>query len=118
MKMVVEMLDDGIKKIELFGCMDIDGTQEIALKLSAEAAVERSFVIVDMSHVDFMASIGIGTLVSTAHALKRRNGNMVLLNPKPVVALVLERTQVHSIVPSYQTFEEAKRALFNLTSQP
>jgi anti-sigma B factor antagonist len=108
-------MEDGIKKIDLLGRMDIDGTQDIAMKLTAEAAVERTFVILDLSGLDFMASIGIGTLMSVAKSLKLRRGKMVLLNPKPVVALVLERTHIQTAIPICRSFEEARKMLFDPT---
>ena len=77
MKMAVEMLDDGIKKIDLSGRMDIEGTSHVEMKLALASAVEKSFVVVDLSQVDYMASIGIGTLVNTAKFFKapqRENG--------------------------------------------
>jgi anti-anti-sigma factor len=112
MNMSVANLPDGIKKIDLFGRMDILGSQAIQLKLVSEAASEKAFVILDLSNVEFMASIGIGVLVSIATTLKRRDGKLVVLNPQPVVALVLERT-VQSIIPIYDTFEAAKKALID-----
>src|SRR5260221_4211147 len=108
MKITVEILEGGIKKINLFGRMDIDGTQEIELKLLAEAAVESTVVILDLSNIDFMASLGIGMLVSFAKSVKRRKGKMVLLNQQPIVALVLERTRLKEVIPICENFEEAQ----------
>ena len=113
MKMAVEMLDGGIKKIDLFGRMDIEGTLQIETNLALLSAVEKSFVVVDLSQVDYMASIGLGTLVNTAKFIRLRNGKMVLLNPQPNVALVLAKTQIDKVIPVYQTFEAAKQALFD-----
>jgi anti-sigma B factor antagonist len=95
----VERLDNGIKKITLRGKMDIDGTNQIDLRLSAETSVERANVVVDLSDVDFMASVGIGVLVRSYKALKLRKGKMVILNPHKVVELVLERTLVNTLIP-------------------
>ncbi len=111
MKMAVEMLDDGIKKIDLSGRMDIEGTSHVEMKLALASAVEKSFVVVDLSQVDYMASIGIGTLVNTAKFLKLRNGKMVFLNPQPNVALVLTKTGIVAVIPIYYNFEDAKKAL-------
>ena len=111
MKMAVEMLDEGIKKIELSGRMDIEGTSRVETKLALASAVEKSFVIVDLSQVDYLASIGIGTLVNTAKFIKLRNGKMVFLNPRRNVALVLTKTGIDAIIPVYYSFEDAKKAL-------
>ena len=116
MEMTVVMLGEGIKKIDLTGRMDIEGTQKIELRLAMEFAVEKAFVILDLSRVDFMASIGIGAIVSAVKSMKLRNSKMVLLNPQPFVAAVLERTLIHTVVPIVQNFEDAKKALFDLSA--
>jgi anti-sigma B factor antagonist len=103
----VERLDNGIKKITLRGKMDIDGTNQIDFRLSAETSVERANVVVDLSEVDFMASVGIGVLVRSYKALKLRGGKMVFLNPQKVVELVLDRTLVNTLIPVYYDLKTA-----------
>jgi anti-anti-sigma factor len=61
--------------------------------------MERANVVVDLSEVDFMASVGIGVLVRSYKALKLRGGKMVFLNPQKVVEMVLERTLVNTLIP-------------------
>ena len=107
MELAVERLDNGIKKITLRGKMDIDGTNQIDLRLSAETSVERAFVVVDLSEVDFMASVGIGVLMRSYKALKLRGGKMVFLSPQKVVELVLERTLVNTLIPVYYDLKTA-----------
>ena len=99
MEFSVERLDNGIKKITLRGKMDIDGTNQIDLRLSAETSMERANVVVDLSEVDFMASVGIGVLVRSYKALKLRGGKMVFLKPQKVVEMVLDRTLVNTLIP-------------------
>ncbi len=107
MEFAVERLDNGIKKITLRGRMDIDGTNQIDLRLSAETSMERANVVVDLSEVDFMASVGIGVLVRSYKALKLRGGKMVFLNPQKVVEMVLDRTLVNTLIPVYYDLKTA-----------
>ena len=107
MEFAVERLDNGIKKITLRGKMDIDGTNQIDLRLSAETSIERANVVVDLSEVDFMASVGIGVLVRSYKALKLRGGKMVFLNPQKVVEMVLDRTLVNTLIPVYYDLKTA-----------
>jgi anti-anti-sigma factor len=107
MEISVETLESGIKKITLRGRMDIEGTNEIALRLSSETSTEKSGVVVDLSDVDFMASVGIGVLVRAYKALKLRGGKMVILNPQKVVELVLDRTLVNTLIPVYYDLQTA-----------
>jgi anti-sigma B factor antagonist len=112
MLLTVTQLEDGIKKISLQGRMDIDGTQEIDTRLTVATASESANVVIDLSGVDFMSSIGIGVLVRAANALKRRHGKIVLLNPQPIVSLVLEATHIGTIMPIATDMDSA-RALLN-----
>jgi anti-sigma B factor antagonist len=116
MKITVEILSDGIKKIALFGRMDIDGAQSIDLKLTFETAAEKSLVIMDLSNVDFMSSIGIGSIVRSSKSLRLRGGNIVLFNPQPVVTMVLEATQINKIIPICFSLEDARKSLLSATS--
>ena len=110
MKIEAESLDGGIVKISLAGRMDLQGTQEIDLKFSAYAATQRS-VIVDMSAVDFLASMGIRTLLLVAKAVAGRGGNMVLFNTDPNVTMVLEMTGIDTLIPIRRSLAEARLAV-------
>lgn len=99
MELTVEQLDNGIKVVALRGRMDMAGTDQIALRFSAETSTEKANVIVDLTALEFMASVGIGTLVRSYKALKLRGGKMVLLNPQKVVELVLDTTRVNTLIP-------------------
>ncbi len=105
-----ESLDGGILKITLSGRMDIQGTQEIDLKFSSHTARQRS-VIVDMSAVDFLASMGIRSLLMVAKAISGRNGKMVLLGPDAGVTKVLEMSGVDTLVPIFRSLDEACKAV-------
>lgn len=103
--------DDGSTILKLAGRMDIEGTGKIELKLTVATAVDRAHVIVDLSDVTFMSSIGIGTLVRLTKTIRRRDGNLVLLNPQPIVRLVLEKTGIPGVISMHDTLEEALRAV-------
>ena len=107
MNLTVERLDNGVKMLSLRGRMDIVGTDEIALRMSTETSVEKASVVVDLSELEFMASVGVGILVKSYKALKLRGGNMALLKPQKVVELILEKTQVNTLIPIFHDLQEA-----------
>src|SRR5438105_2738881 len=57
-----------LKTIRMSGKMDAIGTQQIDLKFTALTATAKTAVLVDLSKVALLASIGIRTLVSKAQA--------------------------------------------------
>jgi anti-sigma B factor antagonist len=111
MDLTYEDLEDGVRRIKLAGRMDVEGTREIDLKFTGLTASRQAFVIVDLSLVDFLSSIGLGTLVRSAKAQMSRHGRVVLLSPQPHVAKVLETTQVDQILPVLYDLEQARRAV-------
>src|SRR5689334_7927558 len=72
MNIEAEALADGVWKINLTGRMDIQGTQVIDTKFSGMTGGGRNAIVVDMSGVDFLASIGIRTLVLNGKAVGQR----------------------------------------------
>jgi len=111
MRLEVEWLDDEILKVNLDGRLDVEGTQAIDMKFTALTASRKAAVLVDMSNVSFLASIGMRTLLSSAKAVSNRGGKMVLLNPQPMVREVLDRTGVAALIPVFDDLADAKAAL-------
>jgi anti-anti-sigma factor len=104
-----ETLDGGLLKLNLAGRLDLAGTQQIDLKFSAYASSQRA-VIVDLAAVEFLASIGIRTLVLTAKTMASRGGKMVLLNPIPNVKQVLETAGIDTLIPIFPSLDAARAA--------
>ena len=111
MELTYEDFEDGIRRIRLAGRMDVEGAREVDLKFTTLTASHQAFVIIDLSLVDFLSSLGLGTIVRSAKAQMSRQGKVVLLSPQPHVAKVLETTQVDQIVPVVYDFDEARRAV-------
>jgi anti-sigma B factor antagonist len=110
MNIETENFDGGILKMKLAGRMDAQGTQEIHVQLIDCACSQRS-VIVDMSAVDFIASMGIRTLVLAAKAVSRRFGKMVLLHPDANTTKILELARIDELIPIHRSLDDAIRAV-------
>jgi anti-anti-sigma factor len=89
----------GIRKISLVGRLDVEGTAAADLRLTAFAASARTFTVIDLSGLEFLASIGIGSLVKIAVAAQNRGGRLVLLDPQPNVSRVLAATKIDKVIP-------------------
>lgn len=111
MELTFRELQNQIGILELNGKLDINGVSQIETKFAAYCSGENARVIVDLSNVDFLASIGIRLLVTNAKSLRSRNGRMVLLNPTPDVMNVLDITDIPAIIPVYSELESAEAVL-------
>jgi len=96
-------------KVTLVGKLDIAGAEVVELPL-ATVAGQTSNVMIDMSGVDFIASIGIRHLVMAAKALSRRSGRLVLVAPNEFVTDVLVTSGLESILPIVHSEAEAVAA--------
>jgi len=110
MELVVNEIDSGIMSIDLSGRMDIIGTQQIDLKFTALTSTRRAQILVDLSKVTFIASIGIRTLINNAKAQKLRGGSMVLYKPNKQVEEVLKATGIDTIIPIAHDIDAARGA--------
>ncbi len=117
MNLRVTSLDDGITLVALSGRMDVTGTQEIEMKLTTSTAVRKAAIIVDLSGMEFLASIGIRALLSNAKAQGMRGGKMVLCNPRLPVQQVLEATGIDTLIPMFRTVEAAQEYLAPLARE-
>jgi anti-sigma B factor antagonist len=111
MQLTFEDLDDGVRRINLAGRMDVEGTEEIDLKLTSLSASKQGWIVLDLSGVDFMSSLGLGTLVRCASAQILRKGKLVLLSPQANVERVLETTRVNEVVAVFHDFAAARQAV-------
>lgn len=111
MPITYEDVNDNFRRIALSGRLDIPGTDEIATRFAGLAAAGQRRVVVDMTAVSFLASIGIRALISNAKALKQHGGRMVLcVGSNAAVSKTLEATGVDALIPMFSDCAEAERA--------
>jgi anti-sigma B factor antagonist len=99
---------DGVRIIRLTGRMDIEGTHEVALRFNALAVSGGPRVIVDLSGLEFLSSLGIATLVQGARTLRLRHGVLAVYGARSQILAGLERANIASIVPTCANLEEAR----------
>lgn len=104
-------LENNIRLIKLIGQLDINGVGMIETKFTGYCAAENPRVLVDLSEVDFLASIGIRLLTLNARSVASRGGRMVLVGATPEVRSVLEVTGIPGIIPMYDGYESAQTIL-------
>ena len=103
--------ENGIRVIKLAGRLDILGHGQIENRFATHCSGDGVRVLVDMSGVEFLASIGIRLLTINAKSLATRNGKMVILGPTEDVMNILEMTGIPSIIPIYSSMESAEAVL-------
>jgi anti-anti-sigma factor len=116
MEISVEEIDGGVRKVVLTGRLDVQGTLAIDAKFAALVATRGGAVIVDLSGVSFLASIGIRTLLQSAKAVSQRGGKMVIAGAQAMVEDVLRTSGVVHVIPLYPDLATACAALATVAS--
>jgi anti-sigma B factor antagonist len=110
MRLETEEVAPGVTKVNLTGRLDIGGSQEIDLAFNAMAGSQRA-MIVDLSQVDFIASLGLRLLIVGARTVQRKGGRMVLFRPVIEVEAVLISSGTDNVVPIMRNLDEAIHAV-------
>jgi anti-anti-sigma factor len=106
-------LDNNIRLIKLIGTLNIIGTSKIETQFAEHCAGDGARVIVDLSEVDFLSSMGIRLLMLTAKSVDSRGGKMVLLRPIPEVRGILDIAGILGVIPVYGHVESAAIGLMD-----
>lgn len=117
MRMMILQRDDEITHVVLAGRLDTTGVEEIAESFSEATAARDRPAVVDVSGIDFMASRGIGLLITNGKRLMKSGHRMVLLNPKGLVESVLRTSRVDKALPFAYDLDEAIRILRGVHSE-
>ena len=107
-------VSENFRRISISGRLDILGSDSIALKFTSLSVATGQRVIVDLTAVSFLASIGIRSIISNAKALQQRGGKMVLfVGDNSAIIKTLETTGVDTLIPMFKDEETCtKAALF------
>ena len=107
MKLHVSKLEHGIRLIVLNGKMDSAGVYAIEMDFAHHCGGDNRRVLVDLSNVSYISSIGIPLLVDTAKGVIGKGGRMILYNPQKNVMDVLELVGVTHIIPIHYDLSAA-----------
>lgn len=89
------------------GMADIATAQRMKLKLEQLAQQHLPVIILDLSNLKFICSVGLGAIIGAHVKCRHHQGEIRLVNPQPAVLGVLETTRLTQLFPIYQTVEDA-----------
>lgn len=111
MEIEVTTLDPNVNCLRLQGRLDAVTVDRIEVKLNAAAVAPGHDLLVDLSAVDFLASLGIRMLITAARSLKAKGARMVLFGAQPLVHEVLEHVAIDQIIPVVADQAQARALL-------
>ena len=106
-EMTVVSLGDRLVKVTLVGRLDTQSVDRMEPQFLAHLVPGPNNAIIDLSGVDFVASMGIRMLVSAAKTLRTRQAKLALYGAQTQVLQILEAVSLRQIVPICPTEAEA-----------
>jgi anti-sigma B factor antagonist len=64
-------------------------------------------VIVDMNELEFIDSLGIGTLINAAKQIRQKNGDLVLTRVSEKIDKILQPVNIQRFIKIYSTEQDA-----------
>jgi anti-anti-sigma factor len=96
--MEVVSLGERLVRINLVGRLDTQGVDRVETKFVSSVVPAGNNAVVDLSGVDFLGSMGIRMLISTARSLKARQARLVLFGVPQQVGQVFEAVALHRVI--------------------
>jgi anti-anti-sigma factor len=98
MPIAIQDLDGGVTRVVLSGRIDVAGASQIDMPMSVVGGSKRA-VVIDLAAVEFMASMGLRSLVVCAKAILNKKGRVVLLAPQGPVEEVIVTSGIDELIP-------------------
>lgn len=100
-------LHEGVSAVRLKGRLDVAGAASVETRMLAATVAKGRPAVVDLSEVEFIASMGIGLLIAAAKGLALRQCRIAVYGARPLVRDVLENTAIDQVVAVCDTPEDA-----------
>ena len=107
MELEIKNQSDQITHLALRGRLDAAGVDEVELRFTSYTVPRAKPLLLDMSEVTFVASLGLRMLLTVAKALDRRGAKTVLLSPQPALREVLSLSGFDQLMPVHDNQETA-----------
>ncbi|MEQ1573771.1 MAG: STAS domain-containing protein [Vicinamibacterales bacterium] len=109
--MKVASLGERLVRVTLAGRLDTLGVDRVETRFVAHLVPGGNNAIIDLSEVDFVASMGIRMLVSAARSLRTRHAKLALYGAQSPVLQVFDAVALQKIMPICSTEAEALAAV-------
>jgi anti-anti-sigma factor len=100
-----------LRRITLSGRLDMEGANSTSARVLELVEAPKKAVVIDLSAVRFLASVGIRVLVASAKAVQERGGKLTLVVARGSSAsMSLEATGVDDLIPVFNKVADAEAA--------
>lgn len=111
MEFEVAPLDDERSIVRLKGRLDSSGVDQIETRFTAAVVAANRHAAIDLSQVDFLASMGIRLLISTGKAMQLKGRRLGLFGATEAVQGVLDAVALDQLIPVVADEQQALAAI-------
>lgn len=98
---------DNVMVVDLAGELDAYTSPDLRESVVRLIETESHDIVINLAQVEFIDSVGLGTLVGCLKRAAEHGGSITLASAKPQVRKVFDITGLSKIFAIYQTREEA-----------
>jgi len=93
--------------VQVSGSVDMTEAEKMRVALIEVAARPVPLIVLDLSNMDFICSLGLGAIICGHLKTRHHHGEIRLVNPQPAVREMLEATRLTKLFPIYPTIDAA-----------
>jgi len=106
LRITVEQREDcAVVKLSGSASMDVSGDLQHRLSELADLPIKR--LVLDLSDLDFISSVGLGAIISAQQRCRQRNSEVRLVGPQPRILELLEVAGMTRLLRVDKTLDEA-----------
>ncbi len=93
--------------MSVVGSVSMAEAENLRQAIESLAAEKTPLVVLDLSDMDFICSLGLGAIISGHLKCRHHHGQIRLVNPTPAVRELLETTRLTKLFGIYESVDEA-----------
>lgn len=97
--------------VALSGTPSIHDAEELRGQLTRLVQAGSANLVLDLSQLVFIDSLGIGAILAALQEARRHHGRVVLVHPSPALARLFAVTRIDTLIPTHASIEAARAAL-------
>lgn len=109
---IQESTREDIVILALKGRLTVGEASSVREKVQQLAAAGQLKVVLDLTHVDYIDSTGLGAMVICLTSLKKQGGALKLVNPNKRNVELLLLTQLHTVFEVFNEVQDAVNSFF------
>ena len=107
LRLRVKRHGDSAAVVKVCGSVSISEADRLREQLEALAAERVPVIILDLSEMDFICSLGLGAIITGHLKCRHHRGQIKLVKPVPQVRELLETTRLTKLFGVYESVETA-----------